>query len=70
MSEDNFDRDTFYYTITHSPQWKLWEKEQNRRMIKRRKTYKGCYDIPEVLGCGRISQEHFQDFIKFCKGMR
>lgn len=54
--EDNFNRDTFYYTIIHSPQWKAWEREQQNNMT---------YDMAEVIECGRISQKHFQDFIKF-----
>jgi len=58
-------KETFYYTVITSPQWKAWQKEQNRRMQTRRKNFKGVYDMPEVMECGLISQEHFQEFLKF-----
>ena len=65
---------TFYETITSSPQWKAWEIEQARRLhkvvIKRPKIAKGVYDMPEVMECGWLGAEHFQDFIKFCVGMK
>lgn len=65
---------TFYKTITSSPQWKAWEEEQKQRLhnhvVNNSKKYTGCYDMPEVMECGIISQEHFQDFLKFVKGAK
>ena len=66
MSED-----TFYKTITESPQWKAWQEEQHRRFLGQQeevlpKRVK-VYDMSEVMECGWISPEHFQEFIKFVK---
>ena len=64
-------RDSFYWTITHSPQWKAWQQEQVKRLKNHirnnSRKFTGCYDMPEVMECGLISQEHFQDFLKFVK---
>jgi len=65
---------TFYRTVIESPQWKAWEIEQAKRLhsilinADEGGPIKGIYDMPEVVECGWISQEHFQDFLKFCKG--
>ena len=61
---------SFRETVTQSSQWKLWEKEQERRMkilASRGSLKSGVYDMPEVIECGWISQKHFQDFLKFAK---
>lgn len=47
---------SFWKTVTESPQWKLWQKEQRREMTR---------DMSEVEECGRISPEHFQEFLNF-----
>lgn len=64
----------FYKTVTQSPQWKAWQEEQNerlRRVVRTgAKVATGCYDMSEVMECGWISQEHFQEFLKFCKGIK
>ena len=59
---------TFYRTVIESPQWKLWEQEQAKRLrfINAGGPIRGIYDMPEVVECGWISQEHFQEFLKFC----
>lgn len=47
---------SFWKTVVESPQWELWCKENYRRPQ---------YDVDECGGLGWISQEHFQDFIRF-----
>jgi hypothetical protein len=54
---------SFWETVTKSPQWKLWQEEQRKRFATEIKY--GVWDIDECQECGWISQEHFQDFIKF-----
>ncbi len=65
----NRENDTFYRTIINSSQWKEWEIEQTRRFAicqkEKRKVWNGVYDMPECVECGWISQDHFQDFLKF-----
>ena len=67
---------SFHRTVIESPQWKLWQVEQERRMknfssAKKgfakndKQTDYGIYDMAEVEECGHISQEHFQGFLKF-----
>jgi len=64
----------FYHTIIRSPQWEAWENEYKRRVIKNceddlwntDKQLK-VFDIDESRDLGLISQEHFQEFIKFIK---
>lgn len=62
---------TFYDTVTHSPQWKAWEAEQERRAAWWNKAGETrgigplLYDMAEVMECGWISQEHFQAFLAF-----
>ena len=62
---------SFWQTVTESEQWKLWEKEQSRRMglLADKKLSRGLtlYDIPEVVECGHISPEHFQEFLEFIR---
>ena len=50
--------DSFWKTVLESLQWKAWQKKQQQKMT---------YDMSEVEELGYISQEHFQDFIKFVK---
>ena len=61
---------SFWKTVVESPQWTLWMKEQQKRfrLLREDKLPKkqGAYDIDEVTECGWISQEHFQDFLRFC----
>ena len=64
----------FYHTIVRSPQWEAWEEEVSRRMIYNydndlygKETALKVFDIPECVECDIISQEHFQEFIKFIK---
>ena len=47
---------SFWKTVTESPQWKLWQKEQMKNPSR---------DMAEVEGLGCISPEHFQEFLKF-----
>ena len=60
---------TFYRTVIESPQWKLWEGEQAGRLhlltMEHKNPDGGIYDMPEVMECGWISKQHFQDFLKF-----
>ena len=60
---------SFWKTVVTSPQWKAWCKEVSRRMhehtVKGHEKYTGCWDVDECACCGWISQEHFQDFMKF-----
>ncbi len=51
---------SFWKTVTESPQWKLWQKEQMNPKSK----YE-TRDMPEVEELGIISPEHFQDFLTF-----
>ena len=53
----------FYHTIIRSPQWEAWEKENDRRMT----AGEYSFDTAESRDLGLISQEHFQEFIKFIK---
>ena len=69
--------ESFYATVVSSPQWKLWYEEQMKRMnggrIVKKKFYgKGgqVWDIDESQECDLISQNHFQDFIKFIKFLK
>jgi hypothetical protein len=57
---------SFHRTVITSPQWKLWQKEQQAR-FGNRNTKKACYDMSEVEELGTISAGHFQNFLKFCK---
>lgn len=59
---------TFWETVITSPQWIKWEKEVSKRMNK--KTHDGVWDVDESRETNVISQEHFQDFIKFIKKMK
>lgn len=63
---------SFYETVTRSRQWKAWKFEQSKRYSKAQKTknWVGIYDMPEVEECGWISQDHFQDFLSFSKGIK
>lgn len=60
---------SFWKTVIESPQWKLWQEEQSRRMhlLAQEKLPKEVevYDMPEVEECGHISSGHFQEFMKF-----
>lgn len=60
---------SFWRTIVLSPQWKLWQEEQNKRMKTGRLVKgvwnKSCYDMPEVEEGGIISPGHWQEFLKF-----
>lgn len=60
---------SFWKTVVTSPQWRDWENEVARRSIEHSKNndevYTGCWDVDECRECGWISQEHFQDFMKF-----
>lgn len=56
---------SFWATVTTSPQWSAWEKEQRRRFSSEK--LDGCYDYDECRECGVISAGHFQEFIKFVK---
>lgn len=63
---------TFYGTVTSSPQWKAWYDEQMRRFGESRLNEKTrmvegepMFDIDETIGIGAISQEHFQEFLRF-----
>lgn len=46
--------DTFWKSVIESPQWVEWEKATAE------------WDTAECAGCGHISAEHFQAFLKFC----
>lgn len=50
--------DTFWSTVITSPQWKAWKEYAKPKML---------YDFDENEELGIISNEHFQDFIKFIK---
>lgn len=62
---------SFHKTVIESPQWKLWQEEQEKLMVKhykkKSKIYAGLYDIAECMERGLISQEHFQKFLRFIK---
>ena len=62
----------FYHTIIRSPQWEAWEKENDFNMLTNQyhsiDDYKyKVFDTAESRDLGLISQEHFQEFIKFIK---
>jgi hypothetical protein len=60
--------DSFWKTVTNSPQWSAWYKEQSKRFHEFAKTLDktiGVFDIDECQECGMISQAHFQKFLKF-----
>lgn len=60
---------SFWRTIIMSDEWKLWQKEQSRRMslLCKNKLPKklGVYDMPECEEGGIMSLGHWKDFIKF-----
>ena len=66
---ESVNNDTFFQTITHSPQWKQWKQEVNRRLAyhnrRKSKIYTGVWDMTECVELGRISAAHWQDFLKF-----
>jgi len=62
----------FYHTIIRSPQWEAWEKENDFNMLTNQyhsiDDYKHkVFDTAESRDLGLISQEHWQEFIKFIK---
>ena len=64
---------SFWKTVITSSQWKVWQTEQRRRfdlLQKYQSCNSGIYDMSEVEECGWISQEHFQEFIKFIQGKK
>ena len=54
--------------ILRSPQWQLWKEEVSRRMGV--EPLEGVYDVDECEMCDAMSQEHFQDFLNFCKKLK
>jgi len=60
---------SFWKTVTESPQWMKWHKEQIRRCgigkIVKGRFNQQVYDMPEVEELGTISPGHFQEFLKF-----
>ena len=62
---------SFWKTVIESPQWKLWQKEQRKRFGEFTKGNRNvkAYDMLEVEECGFISQDHFQNFLKFIRGI-
>lgn len=59
---------TFWKTIVESPQWKLWEKENSKRMNA--KPIGNCFDLDECRELGVMGEKHFQEFIKFVKTLK
>lgn len=55
---------SFWATVTTSPEWALWEKEITRRM---KFDLRPVWDIDESEACGWISAEHFTDFLAFVR---
>ena len=47
---------SMWKTVIESPQWKLWQKEQQKNPL---------YDMSECEELGIMSKKHFQDFLKF-----
>lgn len=47
---------SFWATVIQSEAWDKWYKENMRKM---------WFDVDECMGCGWISPEHFQEFLKF-----
>lgn len=70
-SKENCDQhSTFYRTITNSPQWSEWYREQRKRFKKfceDNKSEEPMFDTDESQEIGRISQRHFQEFLKWIK---
>lgn len=59
---------SFWKTIIESKYWKLWEKENSRRLKKLCNGGKEkCYDVDECRELGAFGKEHFEEFIKFIK---
>lgn len=61
---------SYWKSVVESLQWEGWQKEQMRRWGEWRKSGDknlpyGIWDIDESQECGSISQEHFQDFLKW-----
>ena len=56
---------SFHRTITMSPEWALWEKENSRRMNL--EPIGNCFDVDECRECGIMSPEHFKEFLEFVK---
>lgn len=59
---------SFWETVTKSPQWKAWELEVYRRFREFSRDgefLEQVYDVDECRECGWISDEHFQEFMKF-----
>jgi len=61
------DEQTFYNTITNSPEWKAWKKEQQKRLklISKYKEAGKIYDMTETEENGWISPEHWESFLDF-----
>ena len=61
---------SFWKTVVESPEWKLWQEEQQKRfhqLATTKNTKIEAFDIDECQECGWISPAHFQSFIKFIK---
>jgi hypothetical protein len=61
---------SFWKTVTSSPQWQAWYKEQSRRLSELRRNPKAkvaVFDIDESQECGWLGELHFQEFLKFIK---
>lgn len=60
---------SFHKTITESREWCLWEKEQIQRMKKWKTGESGVYDFDESRECGNLSENHWNDFVKFIRSL-
>jgi len=62
------------HRVFGSQEWKLWEQEVQKRMLrhskKHSKIYHGCWDTAESMECGIISEGHWHDFIAFVKTLK
>lgn len=62
--------DSFWATVTSSPEWEAWEKEITRRSRNTGKRGGIVWDVDECREAGWISAEHFYDFVKFIRSAK
>jgi hypothetical protein len=61
--------ESFHNTITNSPEWEAWCKEQRRSWLpfecKVDGKFPDVFDVDESQECDLLSQKHWRAFIKF-----
>jgi ribosomal protein L37AE/L43A len=58
---------SFWLAIIKQPEWELWCKEIDKRMVKRTKE---VFDVVECSECGWMSEKHAKEFLQFVKTLK